>query len=126
MKVIAAVDVEGTEREVHCPRNGFTSYRMLLERDGMGFSVHKTVVPRGRPQHWHYTNHLEACYCISGAGILTNLATKEQHFIFPDHLYALDAHDDHTFQAIEDTVLISIFNPPVKGAEVHRKDGSYE
>jgi len=76
-------------------------------------------------QHWHYTNHLEACYCVSGAGILVDLKTGEKHWIFPDHCYALDQHDDHTFQAIEDTVLISVFNPPVEGSEVHREDGSY-
>jgi L-ectoine synthase len=127
MKVISiAEDVANTEREVHCPNMGFTSYRVLLERDGMGFAMTKTVIPRGAPQHWHYTRHLEACFCISGAGVLTDLATGKKHFIFPDHIYALDNHDDHTFQAIEDTVLICIFNPPLKGAEVHGKDHSYE
>jgi len=126
MKVTSVDAIRGTEREVQCPRGGFTSFRLLLERDGMGFSVHKTVIPAGEPQHWHYTRHVEACYCVSGYGQLTNLATGEQFTILPDTLYALDRHDDHTFEAFEDTVLISIFNPPVKGGEVHGEDGSYE
>lgn len=126
MKVISLTDVKESGRAVKCPKGGFVSYRFLLERDGMGFSVHKTVVPKGDVQHWHYKNHLEACYCIAGSGILTNVDTGEKHWIFPDHLYALDQNDDHTFQAIEDVMLISVFNPPVKGAEVHREDGSYE
>lgn len=126
MKVVSLIDVKESGRAVKCPKGGFVSYRFLLERDRMGFSVHKTVIPKGEAQHWHYTRHLEACYCIQGAGILTNLANGEKHWIFPDHLYALDENDDHTFQAIEDVVLISIFNPPVKGAEVHKEDGSYE
>lgn len=119
-------DLIGTEREVRCPNGGFTSYRALLERDGMGFSLHKTVIPKGPPQHWHYKNHLEACYCVSGGGTLTSLDTGERWLIRAGKLYVLDQHDNHTFQAHSETVLISVFNPPVKGGEVHREDGSYE
>lgn len=126
MKVIHLSDVAGTEREVRCPKGGFTSYRFILERDGMGFSIHKTAIPKGVEQHWHYTRHLEACYCVSGRGFLTDLATGVKYEVVPDVLYALDQNDDHTFQALEDTVLISVFNPPVKGSEVHKEDGSYE
>lgn len=116
-------EIIGTEREVH--GEGFTSLRLLLARDGMGFSVHKTVIPKGGPYHWHYTHHLEACYCVQGSGILTNLETRKTYAIIPDTIYVLDNHDDHTFQALSDTVLISIFNPPVTGQEVHNADGSY-
>lgn len=112
--------------KVVCPKKGFTSYRYLVAKDGMGFSLHKTVIPKGGPQHWHYKNHLEACYCVSGTGWLTNLKTREKFYIKPETLYALDKHDDHTFEALEDVVLISVFNPPVTGREVHREDGSYE
>jgi L-ectoine synthase len=42
-----------------------------------------------------------------------------------DTVYVLDDHDDHTFETLEDTVLISVFNPPVTGAEVHDANGSY-
>lgn len=125
MKVIDINHLEHTEREVRCPRGGFVSYRFLLARDGMGFSLHKTVIPVGPPQHWHYKQHLEACYCVMGHGTLTNLKTGEKFAIVPDRCYVLDKHDDHTFQAHETTVLISVFNPPVTGKEVHGADGSY-
>jgi len=111
---------------VKCPRGGFVSERFLLAADGMGFSVHRTFIPRGSPQVWHYKNHLEACYCVSGRARLTNLDTGEWWLILPDTLYALDRHDRHEFFAFQDTVLISIFNPPVVGDEVHGEDGSYE
>jgi len=117
--------IEGTERDVQCPKGGFRSLRVLLAKDGMGFSVHKTLIPKGEPQHWHYKQHLEACYCIQGMGELTNLTTGERFNIVPDTIYVLDNHDDHTFQAFNDVVLISIFNPPVTGQEVHNSDGSY-
>lgn len=125
MKVIRDQDVRGTEREVHCPQGGFVSFRYLLAKDGMGFSVHRTEIPEGGPQHWHYKEHLEACYCISGTGWLLNLKTREMFYIKPGVLYALDKHDGHTFQALEPVVLLSIFNPPVTGTEVHQPDGSY-
>lgn len=123
MKVINTEDLKGTEREVS--GQGFTSMRILLEKDGMGFSLHKTIIPKGNEEHWHYKNHLESCYCVYGFGILKNLETGEEFEIRSDVTYALDKHDDHTFQALEDTVLISVFNPPVKGNEVHLPDGSY-
>jgi L-ectoine synthase len=113
--------------EIVCPRGGFMSKRYLLAADGMGFSVHRTSIPAGMgPQHWHYLKHVEACYCVSGRGILRDLRTKAEYRIEPDMLYALDKHDDHTFEAIEDVVLISIFNPPCIGTEVHGEDGSYD
>lgn len=125
MKVIKLLDIQNTEREVRCPKGGFVSFRFLLERDLMGFSLHRTEIPVGETQHWHYKHHLEACYCIAGKGELRNLATYEPYFIEPDTLYVLDNHDDHKFTAFEPVVLLSIFNPPVVGTEVHGADGSY-
>lgn len=124
MRVINVNDLANTERDVQF--NEGYSIRPVLEKDGMGFSVHKTMIRKGTVGHWHYKNHLESCYCISGKGILTSLDTGEKYEITPDVIYSLDNHDNHTFEAITDVVLISIFNPPVKGSETHKKDGSYE
>ncbi len=122
MRVIRPKDVKWVE----CPRGGFTSFRYLLARDGLGFSLHRTEIPKGDAQHWHYTNHLEACYCVSGRGRLTELESGKTWVIRVDDVYAADNHDPHTFRALEDTVLICVFNPPVTGREVHREDGSYD
>ena len=43
-----------------------------------------------------------------------------------DVTYILDNYDNHTFKALTDVVLISVFNPPCTGNEVHKNDGSYE
>ena len=125
MIVIDIESLKGTEREVQCPAGGFISYRAVLESEGMGFSLHKTVIPEGKPQTWHYKHHKEACYCIEGKGILTNLDSGERFFIGPGKIYLLDSNDPHTFQALEDVVLVSIFNPPLLGREVHGLDNSY-
>lgn len=125
MKVIRLNELLGTDREVKCPNGGFISNRLLLESDGMGYTMTKTIIPPKGPQHWHYKHHLESCYCIKGFGILTNLANGKSHMIRPDTLYVLDKNDDHTFEAIETTELICVFNPPLTGREVHQADGSY-
>ena len=125
MKVIDVEDLYNTDRDVNCPNGGFKSTRLLLESDGMGYTVTSTLVHKGPPQRWHYKNHKETCYCIEGYGILVDVATGSRHVIRPGMVYVLDKHDEHTFEAIRDTILICVFNPPLKGREVHKKDGSY-
>lgn len=123
MKVRTISEIIGTDRDVQF--NEGRSLRLILEKDNMGFSFHETRIPKGQKGHWHYKNHLESCYCIQGIGILTNLTTNEKFHITSGTIYILDNHDDHTFESIEDVILISVFNPPCKGQEVHKSDGSY-
>lgn len=125
MKVISKEELKGTEREVECPKGSFVSLRYLLEQDKMGYTLTHTNIPKGGPHRWHYKSHLETCLCISGQGVLKNLDTGEVFSIKPGVAYVLDKNDPHTFQALEDTVLICIFNPPLKGRETHKEDGSY-
>lgn len=112
-------------RVVECPKGGFTSNRILLESDGMGFGMTKTIIPVNGKQFWHYKNHLESCYCVSGKGVLTNAESGEEFSIEPDITYVLDKNDPHYFEALEEVVLICAFNPPLKGDETHLDDGSY-
>ena len=126
MKVISLHHILGTDQEVHCPKKTFVSRRFLLQKDNVGFTLTNTFIPKGGPYTWHYENHIEACYCISGYGVLTDLHTSFQFKIVPHTLYVLDKNDPHTFQALKDTELICIFNPPLKGSETHKDDGSYE
>lgn len=114
-----------TEREVTCPNGGFVSLRLLLAKDGMGFSMHMTTIPVGPPQRWHYKNHMEACYCISGRGTIVDVKSGRRSDVWPGTVYALNENDEHTFQAIVETTLLCIFNPPLLGREVHGDDGSY-
>lgn len=102
------------------------SNRILLASDGMGFSLTKTVIQPSEAKFQHYKNHLEACYCVYGNAVLTNAITGEKHLIEADVTYILDKNDPHYFEAAEETVLICVFNPPLKGTEIHQKDGSYE
>lgn len=103
----------------------WTSVRMLLASDGMGFSFHITVLQAGSEHQFHYKHHLESVYCVSGKGSITDLGTGETHEIRPGVMYALNDHDRHILRAEEELVMACVFNPPVTGTEVHREDGSY-
>ena len=103
----------------------WNSVRMLLADDGMGFSFHITTIEAGSEHTFHYKNHFESVYCISGKGSITDLATGQIHAIKPGVMYALDQHDKHTLKCDEEMVLACCFNPPVTGTEVHQADGSY-
>jgi L-ectoine synthase len=103
----------------------WTSVRMLLANDGMGFSFHITILEAGSEHTFEYKNHFESVYCIQGKGSITDLATGETHDIKPGVMYALNNHDRHVLRAEEKLVMACVFNPPVTGTEVHREDGSY-
>ena len=123
MKIIKFTDLVG----VKCPKNDFVSYRYLLEKDNFGFTVTQTFIKKTeRTGIWHYKNHLEACLCIGGGGYVVEEETGFSHRIDEGTMYALNNHDRHYFIATEDTVLVCVFNPPLTGKEIHKKDGSYE
>jgi L-ectoine synthase len=103
----------------------WTSVRMLLADDKMGFSFHITLLQAGSEHTFEYKNHFESVYCMKGKGSITDLATGETHDIQPGVMYALDKHDRHILRAEEVLVMACCFNPPVTGTEVHREDGSY-
>lgn len=125
MKIINVKKLEES-RIVKCPNGGFTSSRVLLDSDNMGYTMTKTVIPPNGKQFWHYKNHLESCYCIKGKGLLTNKNTGEEFEITEDVTYVLDKNDPHFFEAIEEVTLICVFNPPLTGKETHKEDGSYQ
>lgn len=117
-------EVVGTDRDVGAPT--FSSRRMLLAKDGMGFSLHDTVLFAGTETTIHYRNHLEAVYCIEGSAEIVELdGDGAVHEIEPGVMYALDEHDRHLLRAITDFRALCVFNPPLTGREVHDEDGVY-
>jgi len=125
MKIVRLEDILGTDREVKGP--GWSSRRLLLRKDGFGFSFHETIIPAGAEMELWYKNHLEAVYCVSGNGSIEDLKTGEIHEIHDGTLYGLDDHDRHVLRGgTEDMRLICAFNPPVSGKETHDFEGSYE
>ena len=118
-------DIVANEKDRVVADAKWTSVRMLLAGDGMGFSFHITFLEEGSEHTFHYKNHFESVYCMKGKGRITDLATGETHEIKPGTMYALNEHDKHTLVADEELVMACCFNPPVSGDEVHQEDGSY-
>ncbi|MDH5785771.1 MAG: ectoine synthase [Chromatiales bacterium] len=119
-------EIINSDREVEAPNGNWVSRRLLLDGDGMGFSLHETIIRAGTETHIWYKNHVEAVYCVAGRGQLEDLETGEIVHIEDGVMYALDLHDEHLLSAEEDMRLICVFNPPVTGREVHDKDGAYQ
>jgi len=102
---------------------GFTSHRYLTKKDGLGYTVCRTEIPAGGPYKWQYLNHMESCLCIKGRAKISDGSIID--YICPGDMYVVKDNEAHTFIALEDTVLISVFNPPLIGHEVHDENNSY-
>ncbi|MBM7553638.1 ectoine synthase [Thalassobacillus pellis] len=123
MKTISLEEVLGTENEVK--GENWTSRRLVLKKDNMGYSVHDTVIKAGTETHIWYQNHLESVYCIEGEGEVETLKDNKVWPIKANTLYALDENDEHLLRAKTDMRMVCVFNPPITGQEIHDENGVY-
>jgi L-ectoine synthase len=121
--VTRLADLEGTDRDVRS--ENWRSRRLVLAKEGVGFSFHETTMYAGTETEMWYANHFEAVYCVGGTGQLENRETGEIHEISDGTMYLLDGNEKHTMRPTTDLRLICTFNPPVTGREVHDADGVY-
>jgi L-ectoine synthase len=117
MIIRSLAEIEGTERDVAWG-NG-QSRRLLLARDGMGYSVTDTVIDANTSSVLEYKRHLEACYCIEGEGEVEDMQGNV-FSIKPGTIYALDKHDKHVLRAITRMRLVCVFLPALEGSESHK------
>ncbi|WP_341963355.1 ectoine synthase [Pseudomonas sp. RC10] len=111
----------------HVVTEKWRSTRLIVKSDGLGYSVHHTVVPEGNAVHCHYKNHYETNYCIAGEGEVLHVESGETFPIRVGTTYALDQHDEHILKATKgDLHLVCVFNPPIQGNETHNADGGYD
>lgn len=123
MIVRSLTDLTDTERETKAET--WSSRRFLLRGDGMGFSLHDTIIHAGTTTAMHYQNHLEAVYCIEGKGILKDLTNEQEYIIEAGTMYALSGNEKHILIAEERMRMICVFNPPLVGPETHDENGVY-
>jgi len=122
-------EILGTECDVKT--DNWISRRLLLKKDGMGFSLHDTIIKKGTETFIWYKHHVEAVYCIAGEGEVEVLdanghKTGEIYPIKPGTLYALNGHEKHQLRATTaDMRMVCVFNPPLSGGEVHDENGVY-
>nr|WP_221401487.1 ectoine synthase [Paenibacillus phyllosphaerae] len=98
--------------------------RLLLKKDGMGFSLHDTLIKAGTETLIWYKNHVEAVYCIEGEGEI-EVVGGQTYPIRSGTLYALDGHEKHLLRATSQLRMVCVFNPPLTGSEVHDSEGVY-
>lgn len=102
----------------------WNSRRLLLTKDGMGFSLNDTLIKAGTETLIWYKNHVEAVYCIEGEGEI-EVVGGETYPISPGMMYALDGHEKHYLRARSQMRMVCVFNPPLTGGEVHDEEGTY-
>lgn len=123
MIVRKLADLRGTPREVRAAT--WTSRRLLLADDRLGFSMHDTVIHAGTETRMWYRNHLEAVYCVAGRGSIEVIATGEVFPITDGTIYALDQHDEHILRAETELRMVCVFRPALVGTETHDETGAY-
>lgn len=118
-------EIVGTENEVD--GGNWVSRRILLARDGFGFSLHDTIIRAGTETLIHYQNHLEAVYLTEGKGTVVTTADGQEWPVAAGTCYCLDQHDRHLLRADQgvDMRMVCVFNPPITGREVHDENGVY-
>lgn len=116
-------EIIGTENDVGA--GNWQSRRLLLKKDGVGFSFHDTIIWAGTETPIWYKHHVEAVYCIEGEGEIELTGEDIVYPIKPGTMYALNGHEKHYLRAKSNMRLVCVFNPPCTGKETHDKDGSY-
>lgn len=91
-------EITGTDRDVTSENGNWTSKRIILAGDGVGFSFHETVIQPGTVNEFHYANHVEAVWLVEGEGTLTDRETGDQYPLAPGTMYLLNGHERHTVQ----------------------------
>ncbi|WP_166982970.1 ectoine synthase [Paramicrobacterium fandaimingii] len=123
MIVRSVEDVEGTDSDIKT--ENWRSKRIILAKEGVGFSVHETTLYAGTESEFWYANHIEAVFITQGEGTVTDKATGETHELKPGTVYLLNDHDKHIVRPRTEIKCVCVFNPPVTGREVHDENGVY-
>lgn len=123
MLIRTVADVTDTDADIST--DNWRSKRLVLAKEGAGFSVHETTLYAGTESEFCYQNHIEAVFVVEGEGEIEDLATGEVHQLAPGSLYLLDDHDRHRVRPRTQMRTVCVFNPPVTGREVHDENGVY-
>ncbi|MPV36237.1 ectoine synthase [Georgenia subflava] len=122
--IVRSID-EITDTDADIKTENWRSKRIVLAKEGVGFSVHETTLYAGTVNEFWYANHIEAVFVVEGEGTITDVATGEVHELAPGSLYLLDKHDKHEVRPRTQMRTVCVFNPPVTGREVHDENGVY-
>src|SRR5690606_22291482 len=120
--IVRTID-EITDTDADIKSENWRSKRIVLAKEGVGFSVHETTLYAGTVNQFWYANHIEAVFIVEGEGEITDLATGETHQLAPGSLYLLNNHDKHEVRPRTQMRTVCVFNPPITGRETHDENG---
>lgn len=120
-------DVEAAGKPVAIAHGAATAVRLLLKRDGAGFSVSEARCPPGTGSDLWYKNHWEANVIRSGTARLEDSVDGRRWDLKPGDMYLVGPTDRHRVTVTSPDLLrvISVFNPPIEGVETHDADNAY-
>lgn len=111
MIVRTTAEITGTDRQVDTDH--WTSKRIILADDDVGFSYHETTVVPGTETPLHYPDYIEAVWVIEGRGELIDRDNDSTYELAPGTMYLLDGHERHTIVAHEQLRMYCVFAPAV-------------
>jgi L-ectoine synthase len=110
---------------VKTPGTGTRSGRYLTAFDRLGFSYNDNRIAAGAEMTLWYKHHWEANFILSGRGEVTDLTSGRSWPLESGVLYVVGPNDRHRVKLTDETHLVSVFCPPLKGDERHDEDGAY-
>ena len=117
-------ELAGTPRQKVLCEGKTVSTRMLAKGDGLGFSLSDVRLAPGMDFTLWYKHHWEANVVLAGRGRVEDLTTGQSWVMEPGMMYCVGPRDRHAMHAQEDLHLLSVFNPPLRGDEIHDADGT--
>ncbi|MBB5916048.1 L-ectoine synthase [Nocardia transvalensis] len=114
MIVRTTAEITGTDRQIDS--DTWTSKRIVLADDKVGFSYHETTVAAGTRTPLHYPDYIEAVWLIEGHGHLLDRDNEATYPLEPGTMYLLDKHERHTIIADTQLRMYCVFMPAVPPA----------
>lgn len=111
MIVRTTADITGTDRQVD--GDNWTSKRIILSDDNVGFSYHETTVKADTETPLHYPDYIEAVWLIEGHGTLADHDNDRTYPLEPGTMYLLDGHERHSIIAETQLRMYCVFAPAV-------------
>jgi quercetin dioxygenase-like cupin family protein len=122
---VRTLDERAAAGMVRTVGTGTRSARYLTAADRLGFSYNDNRIAAGAEMTLWYKHHWEANFILSGRGEVTDLTSGQSWPLEPGVLYVVGPNDRHRLHLAEDTHLVSVFSPPLKGDERHDEHGAY-
>ena len=122
VKTVAGMRGDGLEKVV--AGGSARTVRMLLQADGVGFTLSDVNLAAGNRNTLWYKHHWETNHILSGTGTVTDLTSGEVWPLEGGTAYNVGPEDRHSMYAETDLHLLSVFSPALVGDEQHDAEGT--